>query len=113
MSRPKSFPAFAGPALRQRAGLQRGGAAANARLRGTVRPHIIYDNNRGVLRALLRVCGQRNWQLTELDADAHDIDRDQVGVTMTLSGAKITNAPQLLAEVDGVSAVPRAEDEPD
>ena len=45
-------------------------------MRGTVRLHIIYDNNRGVLRALLRVCGQRNWQLTELDADAHDIDRD-------------------------------------
>jgi putative Mg2+ transporter-C (MgtC) family protein len=85
----------------------------SARLRGTVRLHIIYDNNRGVLRALLRVCGQRNWQLTELDADAHDIDRDQVGVTMTLSGAKITNAAALLAEVDGVSAVLQADDEPD
>jgi putative Mg2+ transporter-C (MgtC) family protein len=49
----------------------------NARLRGTVRLHIIYESGRGVLRQLLRVCGQRKWQLTELDADPHDIERDQ------------------------------------
>jgi putative Mg2+ transporter-C (MgtC) family protein len=66
-----------------------------ARLRGTVRVHIIYESGRGVLRELLRTCGQRKWQLTELDADPHDIERDQVGVTMTLSGAKIANAGQV------------------
>ena len=84
-----------------------------ARLRGTVRVHIIYERGRGVLRELLRTCGQRKWQLTELDADPHDIERDQVGVTMTLSGAKIANAEQVLGNVDGVSAVLRAEEEPD
>ena len=45
-----------------------------AKLRGTTRVHIIYENGRGVLREVLRISGQRNWQLTELDADAHDID---------------------------------------
>jgi len=45
-----------------------------AKLRGTTRVHIIYENGRGVLREVLRISGQRKWQLTELDADAHDID---------------------------------------
>jgi hypothetical protein len=34
-------------------------------------------------------------------------------VMMTLSGARIGNAAQVLADVDGVSAVLSAEDEPD
>jgi putative Mg2+ transporter-C (MgtC) family protein len=85
----------------------------NARLRGTVRLHVIYENGRGVLRELLRACGQRNWQLTELDADAHDVDTGQVGVTMTLSGTRISTAPQVLADIDGVAAVLPGEDEPD
>src|ERR1700759_916390 len=59
-----------------------------ARLRGTTRLHIVYENSRGVLREVLRICGQQNWQLTELDADAYDIDDGEVRVTMTLSGAK-------------------------
>jgi putative Mg2+ transporter-C (MgtC) family protein len=84
-----------------------------ARLRGTVRLHVVYENGRGVLRELLRVCGQRNWQLTELDADAHDIDDGEVGVTMTLSGAKMVNAGEVFANVDGVVAVLRAQDEAD
>jgi putative Mg2+ transporter-C (MgtC) family protein len=66
-----------------------------------------------VLREILRVCGQRNWQLTELEADDGNIDRDQVAVAMTLSGNKISNAAQVLSEIDGVSAVLNAEDEPD
>jgi putative Mg2+ transporter-C (MgtC) family protein len=85
----------------------------NARLRGTVRLYVIYENGRGVLRELLRACGQRNWQLTELDADAHDIDSGQVGVTMTLSGTRISTASQVLADIDGVAAVLSGEDEPD
>jgi putative Mg2+ transporter-C (MgtC) family protein len=84
-----------------------------ARLRGTVRLQIVYDNGQGVLREILRVCGQRNWQLTELEADDGNIDRDQVAVAMTLSGNKISNAAQVLSEIDGVSAVLNAEDEPD
>ncbi len=64
-----------------------------ARLRGTVRLHIVYENGPRVLREVLRICGQRNWQLTGLDADAHDIDDGEVGVAMTLSGSKMANAP--------------------
>jgi putative Mg2+ transporter-C (MgtC) family protein len=82
-----------------------------ARLRGSIRLHIIYENGRGVLRAVLRLCGQRNWQLTELDADAHDVDDGEVRVTMTLSGSQMQNAPEVFAAVDGVIAVLRAEDE--
>ena len=59
-----------------------------ARLRGTLRLHIVYENGRGVLRELLRIAGQRNWQLTELDADAHDIDDGEVTVTMTCRAPK-------------------------
>jgi putative Mg2+ transporter-C (MgtC) family protein len=84
-----------------------------ARLRGSIRLHIIYENGRGVLRAVLRLCGQRNWQLTELDADAHDIDDGEVRVTMTLSGSHMGNATEVFAAVDGVIAVLRAEDEVD
>lgn len=84
-----------------------------ARLRGTTRLHIIYENGRGVLREVLRICGQRKWQLTELDADAHDIDDGEVQVTMTLSGAQMGKAPEAFAAVDGVIAVLRAEDEVD
>src|ERR1700733_11754488 len=85
----------------------------NARLRGTVRLHIIYENGRGVLRELLRRCGQQNWQLTELDADEHNVDADQVGVTMTLSGNRISNAAQVLSNLEGVSAVLSGDDELD
>jgi putative Mg2+ transporter-C (MgtC) family protein len=84
-----------------------------ARLRGTVRLHVIYESGRGVLRQLLQACGQRKWQLTELDADPYDLERDQVGITITLSGARITNVEQVLSGIEGVAAVLRAEDEPD
>jgi putative Mg2+ transporter-C (MgtC) family protein len=84
-----------------------------ARLRGTIRLHVVYENGRGVLREVLRICGQQNWQLTELDADAHDIDDGEVTVTMTLSGAKMANAQDVFSDVNGVIAVLRAEDEAD
>jgi putative Mg2+ transporter-C (MgtC) family protein len=85
----------------------------NARLRGAVRLHVIYETGQGVLRQLLHVCGQRKWQLTELVADPHDLERDQVGVTITLAGTRIANAAQVLADIDGVAAVLPGEDEPD
>ncbi|HUE33346.1 MAG TPA: MgtC/SapB family protein [Mycobacterium sp.] len=84
-----------------------------ARLRGTTRLHIIYENGRGVLREVLRISGQQNWQLTEPDAGAHDIDNGEVRVTMTLSGARMGNAAGVFAEVDGIIAVLRAEEEAD
>jgi putative Mg2+ transporter-C (MgtC) family protein len=85
----------------------------SARLRGTTRLHIVYENGRGVLREVLRISGQRDWQLTELDADAHDIDDGEVRVAMTLSGAKMGNAQDVFADVDGVVAVLRADAEAD
>ena len=84
-----------------------------ARLRGTTRVQIIYENGRGVLREVLRMCGQRKWQLTELDADAHDIDDGEVRVTMTLSGAQMGKAPEAFAAIDGVVAVLHAENDAD
>ncbi len=64
-----------------------------------------------MLREVLRICGQRKWQLTELVADNYDIDDGEVGVTMTLTGAKTAQAPETFAQLDGVVAVLRAEDE--
>jgi putative Mg2+ transporter-C (MgtC) family protein len=84
-----------------------------ASLRGTVRLHIIYEGRQGVLRHVLRICGQRKWHLFELDSAPHDVDDGQVGVTVTLSGAKITSAAEVFADVDGVIAVLQAEDQPD
>jgi putative Mg2+ transporter-C (MgtC) family protein len=84
-----------------------------ASLRGTVRLHIIYEGGQGVLRHVLRICGQRKWHLFELDSAPHDVDDGQVGVTLTLSGAKIVSAPEVFADVDGVIAVLQSEDEPD
>ena len=84
-----------------------------SRLSGTVRLQIIYDNGRGVLREILQTCGRRKWLLTELEADDGNIDRDQVAVSMTLSGNGIGNAVQVLDEIDGVTAVLIADDEPD
>ncbi|MGH3561966.1 MAG: MgtC/SapB family protein [Mycobacterium sp.] len=83
-----------------------------ARLPGYIRLHVIYEDGRGVLRQLLQTCGHRSWQLIELEADARGIERGQVGVMMSLSGAKIIQAKQVLAGVDGVAAVLQAEDEP-
>ncbi len=76
-----------------------------ARLRGTTRLQVIYENGRGVLRKVLRVCAQRDWELTEFDADAHDIDNGEVRVTMTLSDAQMGKAPETLTAINGVIAV--------
>jgi putative Mg2+ transporter-C (MgtC) family protein len=83
------------------------------RLRGTVRLHVVYDGGQGVLRELLRVCGSRKWHIYELDSAPLDVDRGQVGVTITLSGAKIMDATDALAGVAGVGAVLQAANEPE
>jgi putative Mg2+ transporter-C (MgtC) family protein len=84
-----------------------------ARMRGTVRLHIIYEDGQGVLRRLLKLCGQREWHLFELEGAAHDVADGHVAVTLTLSGAKIAGAAELFSGVDGVVAVLQSEDEPD
>jgi putative Mg2+ transporter-C (MgtC) family protein len=83
------------------------------RLRGTVRLHIVYDGGQGVLREVLRVCGQRKWHVYELDWAPLDVARGEVGVTVTLSGAKIIDATDTLAGVDGVAAVLEAAKDPE
>jgi putative Mg2+ transporter-C (MgtC) family protein len=93
------------------------GMAAGAGLVGlavvVVTLHIIYDGGQGVLRELLRLCGRRKWHIYELDSAPLDVARGQVGVTMTLSGAKIMEATEALAGVAGVAAVLQAANEPE
>jgi putative Mg2+ transporter-C (MgtC) family protein len=84
-----------------------------ARLDGFIRLHVIYEDGRGVLRELLQTCGQRDWRLTELATDPGGSGPGQVGMVMTLSGAQITTATQVLADVDGVAAIFQVESEPE
>jgi putative Mg2+ transporter-C (MgtC) family protein len=56
---------------------------------------------------------RRKWHIYELDSAPLDGERGQVGVTMTLSGAKIMEATDALAGVAGVAAVPQAANEPE
>lgn len=82
------------------------------RLRGSVRVDISYDDGKGVLRQLLHACGVHRWELTSMAEDAsRSAAGGQVGVTMTLSGAGIRNARQVLAGIDGVRAVSQLDDD--
>jgi putative Mg2+ transporter-C (MgtC) family protein len=91
------------------------GRFLNARLRGTLRIHVTYQDGQGVMHRLLQVCDRRHWQLTELSSDAPVVPADalpgQVGVMMTLSGAGILNAAAVLADVAGVSSIRQLDDE--
>jgi len=73
--------------------------------------HIIYESGRVVATGNTQRRGQRKWQLHERDRDPIDIERDQVGVMMTLSGR--TNATRhRCSPTRRLSAVTYAEDEP-
>jgi putative Mg2+ transporter-C (MgtC) family protein len=87
---------------------------------------VIYEDGRGVLRDVLAACTERGWSVTSLAADsaavADDLQalvaddprpRRLVGVALALSGPGATNAPAVLAAVDGVVRVERQEDEND
>jgi putative Mg2+ transporter-C (MgtC) family protein len=91
------------------------GRLLNARLRGTLRIHVTYQDGQGVMHRLLQVCDRRHWQLSELSSDAPaapaDAPRGQVGVMMTLTGAGILNAAAVLADVAGVSSIRQLDDE--
>lgn len=93
-------------------GLMRAERRLSARVRGSIQLHVVYEDGRGVLRRLLHACGERNWQLTELTADARGGDPGQIGVMMMLSGSRIFLAKQVLSDVDGVAAVIQVDDEP-
>lgn len=89
----------------------------NARLSGSIRLHVIYQGGEGVLTRLLQACERRQWQLTELAADAAGeplgAPAGQNGATLTLSGLRILTAPSVLAAIDGVTAIRQLDDDPD
>lgn len=88
-----------------------------ARLTGTIRLHVTYEDGHGVLRAVLEACGRRDWQLTDLAADPLGeplgAPAGHVGVQVTLSGAGVLKAPIVLAAIDGVSGVRQLDEDPD
>jgi putative Mg2+ transporter-C (MgtC) family protein len=77
------------------------------RLAGSIRVHVTYEENHGVMSALLLACERRNWQLAELESDPTG------GVRLTLTGNGILNAPTVLARIDGVTAIRQIDDDPD
>ena len=87
----------------------------SARLSGQITMHITYEEGRGVISRLLQACEQRQWQLTDLVADAagEHFAAGSSGVTLTLSGRSILGALTMLAAIDGVTAIHRLDEEPD
>lgn len=90
-----------------------------ARLPGSVQVHVIYQDGRGILRHLLQVCDSHRWQLASLVQDhpstsaAGAASPGEVGVTMTLSGARVLEAGRILAAVDGVTRIDQLHDDSD
>jgi len=78
-----------------------------ARLSGSVRLHITYEQNRGVIGRILHDCDKHQWALSELHSDPDG------GVQLTLTGAGIRHAPSAVASVDGVTSVRRMDDNTD
>ncbi len=88
-----------------------------ARLSGSIRMHVTYEEGHEVMRQLLQACDRRQWQLTELAADAPGeplgAPPGQSGVMLTLSGNGILTAPTVLAGIDGVTSIRQLEEDPD
>jgi putative Mg2+ transporter-C (MgtC) family protein len=88
-----------------------------SRLTGSVRIHLTYEEGRGVMRQLLAACERREWQVTELAADAVDeplgAPAHSTGVMLTLTGAGILKAPTVLAGIEGITSIRQLEDDPD
>ncbi|MCK0173291.1 MULTISPECIES: MgtC/SapB family protein [Mycobacteriaceae] len=85
----------------------------NARLSGSVRLHVTYDGDRGVLTKLLQACERRDWQLTELAADPPGAPHGEAGAMLTLAGSRILTAPAVLAGIDGVMSIRQLDEDPD
>jgi putative Mg2+ transporter-C (MgtC) family protein len=88
------------------------------RLSGTIRMHVTYQDQQGVLRQLLRACENHGWQLKSVvteRASGEALDTEpgpgDVGVVMTISGAGVLRATRVLATVDGVHSVKQLDDE--
>ena len=78
-----------------------------ARLSGSIRVHLKYEEGRGVMTNVLQAYDRRSWQLAELESDPTG------GVLITLSGNGVLSAPTVLAGIDGVTAIRQLEDDPD
>jgi len=86
----------------------------SSRLSGSVTMHITYEEGRGVMSRLLQACERRQWQLTDLAADAGEhIAAGSSGAMLTLSGRSILAAPTVLAGIEGVTAIRQLDDESD
>ena len=87
----------------------------SARLSGSVTMHVTYTEGRGVMSNLLQACDRRQWQLTDLAADAagEHVGAGSSGVMLTLSGRGILAAPTVLADIEGVTAIHQLDDDPD
>jgi putative Mg2+ transporter-C (MgtC) family protein len=88
----------------------------SSRLSGSITMHVSYEEGRGVMSQLLQVCERRQWQLTDLAADAGGVTTGgtaQSGVLLTLSGRGILNAPTVLGCLEGVTAIHQLDDDPD
>ena len=88
-----------------------------ARLSGSVRMHVTYEEGRGVMTQLLAACDRRRWQLTELAADPGgkplDAPAHLSGAILTLAGNGVTQAPLVLAGIDGVTSIRQLDEDPD
>ncbi|WP_020103289.1 MgtC/SapB family protein [Mycobacterium sp. 360MFTsu5.1] len=88
-----------------------------ARLGGSVRLHITYADDRGVLRDVLQACGRRDWQITDLETDPAGeplgAPPGHVGVQLTLAGSGVLRAASVVALIDGVAGVRQLEEDPD
>jgi putative Mg2+ transporter-C (MgtC) family protein len=78
-----------------------------AQLAGSVRLHITYEQNRGVIGRILHACDTHQWALSELSSGPDG------GVLLTLTGTAIRHAPSAVAGVDGVTSVRRLDDKDD
>jgi putative Mg2+ transporter-C (MgtC) family protein len=87
----------------------------SSRLSGSATMHVTYEEGRGVMSRLLQACERRQWQLTDLAADAAGeyIAAGSAGVMLTLSGRGILAAPTVLAGIEGVTAIRQLDDEHD
>ncbi|HJT91789.1 MAG TPA: MgtC/SapB family protein, partial [Mycobacterium sp.] len=87
-----------------------------ARLTGSTRLHVTYEEGRGVMRHLLQACERRQWQLTDLTADSPGEPLGgpgYSGVMVTLVGRGTLAAPTVLAGIDGVTSVRQLDEDPD
>ncbi|KIU16378.1 MgtC/SapB family protein [Mycolicibacterium llatzerense] len=88
-----------------------------SRLGATVRLHITYADDRGVLRDVLQACGRRDWQVTDLETDPAgeplEAPPGHVGVQVTLAGSGVIGAAAVLAQVEGVIGVRQITEDPD